>query len=149
MKTFNQHLHFNPPHDLLPPRLRRTMLGLKGDPSAKMWAAVIELGAFRPCGLIIWNAPAGSMMTQTLVGNMQQILAGWSPLPTELFSHSKSFEQIEEGLKEGLEPPTWPDFDSAYVGNIIRVYLGDENGQPLYDPKVRMAFWGYTAFPSM
>lgn len=123
-------------------RIKRDFLGFKWEKSH--FQAQIIAGAFRPMGLMLWDCPPRTWMKQTLLGNRLQTLASWDPVPAELFMMAQSFEQIAKHIEEGIEPPTWPDFDSAHIGNLIRVELVDDDGKTV-GPPVRVAMWGLTA----
>lgn len=124
-------------------QIKRTILGFKYE--GNVFQAEIYVGPFRPMGLMLWDCPPRSWISQTLVGNQTQILASWDPIPTEFFTMAKSFEDIAKLLEEGYEPPGWPDFDAAHIGNRIRVAVIDDSGKPV-GPPTRIAMWGLTAY---
>lgn len=122
-----------------PTRLKREMIGFKLE--GTYFVAEIYY-PFRPMGLMLWDCPPRTWLTQTLVGNTNEILANWNPVPADIFMMAKSFEQLNRLLEEGIEPPGWPDFDAAYPGNRIRVVLVNDEGKPVGNP-VRVAMWGF------
>lgn len=124
-------------------KLERKFLGFKWDRN-ESFVALMTMGAFRPMGLMIWDCPPRTLMRQTLIGNQLQIVAAWEPIPADLFMMAKSYEQIAELLEKGIEPPSWPTFDSAHIGNMIHVQLTTEDNRPV-GPPARVAMWGLLA----
>lgn len=121
----------------------KTILGFKYDQDRKYYIGNI-LNPFKPIGLMLFYVPPKTWIRQTLIGNQLQIVAGWDPIPADLFTMGHSFEQIEKLIDEGIEPPTWPEFDSAYIGNLLRVELIDDDDNPV-GPPARVAMWGLSA----
>ncbi len=122
-----------------PQRLVKGMLGFKWN--GDHFRAQPDQ-SFMPKGLMIWDAPEGAWLTQTLISNQMQILASWDPVPVRFFTSAWSFEQIAKQLETGIEPPTWCEFDSCDIGNTIRVFLTDGNRQPILSEKTAVAMWG-------
>lgn len=136
MKTFNQPLLAASMSD----SLHKRVLGFKYQSNGE-WIAEITIGAFRPLGLMVWDAPQGGWLTQTLISNTLQVIASWDPIPIDFFTMAKSYEQIEQLLTEGVEPPTWPDFDAAQLGTKIYVKITNSE-MKVAGPPTRIAMWG-------
>lgn len=134
--------HNGPIQHNSPKRIKRAFLGFKYD--SGYYIATIIFGHFRPHGLMLWDIPSRTWMTQALLGNQNQILAGWNPIPADLFTMGQNFEQITKLIEDGIEPPGWPDFDSAQVGDKIRIRLTDDNEREI-GSNARVAMWGLVA----
>lgn len=122
-------------------KTRKMMLGCKWNNNG-YWVAYPDL-PFTPMGLMIWNAPPGTMIRQFLIGNQTQVLASWDAVPTAFFSMAKSYTQLKTMIDEGYEPPNWCDFDGLQLGNNARMLLIDSKGRPLTEEgDIQMAMWG-------
>lgn len=98
---------------------------------------------FRPHGLIIWGAPPQTTVELLKVGNKGQLLVGYGTFPARWFAQGDSFAAISKMVDEGKEPPAWGTWDTAEVGNIIRVSLLSKKGKPLGpDDGIELLMWG-------
>lgn len=97
---------------------------------------------FKPSGLIIWDAPKGTEVTQSVIGNVPQLTVCYGGIPARFFAFGDSYEQIVAKLDKGLQPPSWGTWDTVRVGERITIELMLD-GKPVGKPEgISIAMWG-------
>src|SRR5262245_26534383 len=94
--------------------VKRAVCGFDYKPDLRLWQAQ-PLQPFRPLGLMIWDAPIGALLSQAKVSINEQVLVSWQPVPAHFFSMGRSYEEVARLLEEGIEPPSWCQFDTCTV----------------------------------
>lgn len=94
---------------------------------------------FKPKGLMIWGVPDDGDVTHIWIGRRLQVVATLGPIPAKWFSMAQSYEQIEQALKDGVEPPSWPDFDVVMVAQEVRVHIFT---RMKLDDRAKIVMWG-------
>lgn len=80
------------------------------------------------------------------VGNMHQLLVSYGAFPAKFFSMGKSWEDIQNLLAEGVQPPAWGTWDTCEVGNLLQVRVTSKNGISLGpEDGVHIGMWGLSA----
>lgn len=95
---------------------------------------------FKPRGLMIWGAPDDADVTQIWIGRNLQVVAALGPIPAKWFSMAQSYEQVERLLKEGIEPPSWPDFNVVMIAQYVEVHIASK--EKLTD-NTKIVMWGF------
>lgn len=108
---------------------RRTLVGLVWQ--APYWLADVDV-PFRPEGLIVLQAPVGTMLCEWLVGADRILPAGRAPI---LLS---TFTRIEQGRYEAARP----SYSSCGPGVTMRLRLSSKSGEPLPPEDVELTVWG-------
>lgn len=98
---------------------------------------------FKPRGLLIWGAPKGATLRHHVIGCDCQVLFSGTPVPVKFFETAKNYEQVAKLLEQGIELPSWCDWDSCGVGSMIRLTINDRQGNPI-GPEVgiELVMWG-------
>lgn len=98
---------------------------------------------FKPRGLMIWGAPDGAVVDQATVGQCLQVLQSVDGVPAKFFGFGKNYADLAKMVDAGVEPPAWCDWDTAFVGSVVRIRIRDRNGKPL-GPKdgIELCMWG-------
>lgn len=94
---------------------------------------------FKPKGLMIWGVPDDGDVTHIWIGRRLQVVATLGPIPAKWFSMAQSYEQIEAALKDGIEPPSWPDFDVVMAAMEVRVHIFT---RLKLDDRAKIVMWG-------
>ena len=109
----------------IPPRVLKTLLPLgdvNREPGGRTFTGHPDV-AFKPRGLMIWNAPDDAQVMHILIGPNYQLVASVGPIPAKWFAIAQSYEQVWQMQQQGLEPPGWGDFNVISVGMLVRVRI--------------------------
>lgn len=106
------------------------------------WLAVPQV-PFRARGLMIWGAPAGSVV-DVYIGTELQAVAAWGGIPAKWFAFGDSFEQLGKLIAEGKEPPAWCEFKAAEPGIRVAVHVHSHENRQGFGPLqgVQLCMWG-------
>lgn len=94
---------------------------------------------FKPKGIMIWGVPEDGDVTHIWIGKRLQVVATLGPIPAKWFSMAQSYEQIAKALEDGVEPPSWPDFDVVMVAQEVRVHIFT---RLKLDDRAKIVMWG-------
>ena len=100
--------------------------------------------AFRPRGLLIWNAPDGAVVEHIKIGVQGQLVAAVGAIPAQWFATAQSYEQVWDAHRRGIDPPGWGDFQIAAVAMLIQIRLTHPGrGVPHEEwQRVQLLMWG-------
>lgn len=123
-------------------RTKNMMLGFDWVSDKRQWEANPQM-PFKPCGLMLWDLPPRTMLSQSLIGMDEQILASHAPIPADFFTTAKSYDQLMAQVEAGLFPPSWPTFDSMTPMVHARIVLLDAEAERFHTSSgVRLCMWG-------
>lgn len=125
--------------------LRKKLLPLVWQ-SAGMWGQMAQL-PFKPRGLLIWDAPPRTLVSQVIIGIGLEVVSTIGPVPARWFMSGESYEQIAKKIDDGAEPPAWVDWSPMGVGQQLRVML-EFDGRPLADSEAQLVIWGEESVPT-
>ena len=115
-----------------------------GEFAGAQWQAEPQM-AFKPKGLMIWDAPERSAVELILIGCIPQIVCTVGPIPAKWFSSFDSYEQVWEAHERGKEPPGWGDFQIISVGMTCQVRMIPPKDLKVSESdwsKVQLLMWG-------
>lgn len=99
---------------------------------------------FKPLGFIIWGAPPLATV-EIQSGVHLQASASADNIPAKWFASGRNFEQVKKVLDEGIDIPTWCNWDIVRPGIVIRALVRTDGGALIGGKAgVELCMWGET-----
>lgn len=117
-------------------RLDKTLCGLEW--KEPYWVGSIHIALFRPEGLLVSNAPPGSMLVEWMVGNQRVLPVGPAAVFLSVWS---AMEEIESRTKH--RSAARPHFPAMEPSMTMRLKLVGPDGAVL-GPPCEPTVWGVT-----
>lgn len=90
---------------------------------------------FKPRGLMLWDV-GRETINMLLVGRDLELVCDFRSIPARWFTTAQNFAAVARAVAEGVDPPAWGDWHTAWPGYDIRI----EFDGPV--PEAQALMWG-------